>query len=216
MFTRSIFESESEWLEGRGAGIGGSDAAAIVGNNPFKNNQELWREKVGIFKPDDISDKPWVQYGNKAEPLLREMFKIDFPEYKVYHREYEILRNNKYDFMQASVDGELEDEQGRKGILEIKTTTIMSGSQLSDWKGRIPQNYYCQILHYLNVTGYDYVILKAQLAFDFTEEKKREIRHYMFERKDCQGDLEFLAQEERKFWTQVEKGEEPGLMLPPI
>ena len=35
------------WLEARSYGIGGSDASAIMGMNPYKNNIELFEEKTG-------------------------------------------------------------------------------------------------------------------------------------------------------------------------
>lgn len=54
-----------EWLEFRKTGIGGSDAAAILGLSPFKTNVEVWEEKVGLRVSDDISDSPQVKYGKE-------------------------------------------------------------------------------------------------------------------------------------------------------
>lgn len=51
------FKDEEDWLNGRTNGIGGSDAAAIVGMNPYKTNIELFEEKIGRSIPEDISDK---------------------------------------------------------------------------------------------------------------------------------------------------------------
>ena len=39
-------KSHEEWLKHRER-IGGSDAAAIVGMNPYKSNVELWQIKPG-------------------------------------------------------------------------------------------------------------------------------------------------------------------------
>ena len=36
-----------EWLQARSYGIGGSDASAILGMNPYKTNIELFEEKTG-------------------------------------------------------------------------------------------------------------------------------------------------------------------------
>ena len=41
------FEDEKAWLKGRLNGIGGSDASAVVGKNPYKTNIELFEEKPG-------------------------------------------------------------------------------------------------------------------------------------------------------------------------
>ena len=59
------------WLKERSKGIGGSDAACILGLNPYKTNVELWKEKTGRAKAQDISQKPCVIYGKKAEEYAR-------------------------------------------------------------------------------------------------------------------------------------------------
>ena len=73
MVTKKLFNSREEWLQGRKNHIGGSDAAACVGLNPYKDNVQLWEEKVGLVLPEDISDKDYVQYGTEAEEYLRAM-----------------------------------------------------------------------------------------------------------------------------------------------
>lgn len=121
--------------------------------NPYKTNIELFEEKIGRSMPEDISDKPCVIYGKKAEEHIRELFKLDYPEYQVEHHEFRILQSIPYPFMQASLDGELTDQDGRKGILEIKTTNILQSMQREKWQERIPDNYYLQVLHYLLVVS---------------------------------------------------------------
>lgn len=41
------FKDEKDWLSGRMNGIGGSDASAVVGMNPYKSNIDLFEEKTG-------------------------------------------------------------------------------------------------------------------------------------------------------------------------
>lgn len=144
-------KSHEEWLKHRDR-IGGSDAAAIVGMNPYKNNVELWQIKTGQVVPEDISDKPYVKYGTEAEQYLRELFKLDFPEYQVEYVENNMFFNDKYPFAHASLDGWLTDPAGRRGVWECKTTQIQHPGQKGKWIGRVPDNYYIQILHYLMVT----------------------------------------------------------------
>ena len=165
--------TREEWLEERKKGIGGSDAATILGLNPYKTNMQLWEEKTGRRQAEDISEKEYVKYGTNAEDLLRELFKLDYPKYEVKHDEYTIIKHPKYPFLFASLDGTLIDkETGEMGILEIKTTNILQSMQKEKWKEKIPDNYYCQVLHYLNVTGYSFVILKAQLKYEYDGEIK--------------------------------------------
>lgn len=210
------FKDEKEWLSGRMNGIGGSDASAVVGVNPYKTNIELFEEKTGRRLPEDISEKTYVIYGKLAEEYIRELFKLDYPEYKVTHHEFRILQSMEYPFMQASLDGELTDQEGRRGILEIKTTNILQSMQYEKWKDRIPDNYYLQVLHYLLVTGYEFVVLRAHLNSNWGKEVRTQVKHYFIERKEVQEDLDYLLKEEIKFWKYVESGRKPPLILPEI
>lgn len=208
--------NREEWLEERKKGIGGSDAATILGLNPYKSNIDLWEEKTGRKQAEDISDKPYVQYGTKAEDHLRELFKLDFPQYEVTHEENTIIKHPTYPFLFASLDGQLiNKETGELGILEIKTTNILQSMQKEKWKEKIPNNYYCQVLHYLNVTDYSFAILKAQLKYDYSGEIRLETKHYTISRKDVEEDIKLLEEKEIEFWTKyVEKDVQPPLILP--
>ena len=210
------FLSREDWLRARRNFIGGSDAAAVMGMNPYKTNMKLWEEKVGISEPEDISDKPYVVYGHRAEDHLRELFRLDFPEYQVFHDEDSFLVNDKFPWAHASLDGLLRDEGNRLGVLEIKTTNIMQSMQKEQWNDRIPDNYYLQVLHYMMVTEAEFAILKAQLKYEFRENLFLHTRHYFIERCDVEEDIRILAEAERKFWEDVVKRKRPAVILPEI
>lgn len=163
----------------------------------------------------ELQPKPCVIYGNKAEEPIRELFQADHPEYKVDYHEFRILQSKKYPFMQASLDGELTDQDGRKGILEIKTSSINQSMQYAKWKDQIPDNYYAQILHYLLVTGWDFVVLRARLRCDWWDDVARE-RDYRIDRCNVEADLEYLLEAEMRFWKCVENRKMPGCILPEI
>ena len=209
-------KDHAAWLMARTYGIGGSDASAILGMNPYKTNIDLFEEKTGRRIPEDISDKPYVRYGTEAEPHIRALFSLDYPDYQVEYHENRILRSIRYPFLQASLDGELTDPDGRRGILEIKTTNILQSMQREKWKDRIPDNYYIQVLHYLLVTGYQFVVLRAHIISDWGSDKRTSIRHYFIERSEVEEDLDMLLTEEIKFWQYVESGRKPPLILPEL
>lgn len=221
---RFVFHSRDEWLKARKNHIGGSDASACVGMNPYKDNIQLWEEKMGLVLPEDISEKSYVKYGTEAEMHLRELFAMDYPQYRVHYEENNMFLNPDYPWMHASLDGELEetvtDEDGnehiRHGILEIKTTNILQSMQKEKWRDRIPDNYYIQVLHYLAVTGWDFVVLKAQLKSEFFGDVRITTRHYRIEREDVLEDIAYLIDAERKFWDCVTSGRRPDLILPAI
>lgn len=208
--------SREEWLQERSGRIGGSDASAILGMNPYRTNIELWQIKTGQLIPEDISDKPYVKYGTEAEQYLRDLFKLDFPEYQVLYEENNMFLNDRYTFGHASLDGWLIDQDGRKGVWECKTTNILQSMQKEKWNHRIPDNYYIQLLHYLLITEFDFAVLKAQLKYEFDGDVFLQTRHYKIERSEVQADIDFLESAERKFWKQVQERKRPDLILPDI
>ncbi len=227
MVEMKVLSSHEEWLKAR-TKIGGSDASAIFGMSPWKTNVNLWAEKVNNLPPVDISKKDCVRYGVAAEPLLRGLFALDYPELDVLYEENNIWFNDRYSWAHASLDGWLiERDTGSKGILEIKTTEIQSGSQRqkwgTPWKPNLPQNYYIQILHYLMVTEFDFVMLVGQLKSNLTDENGdpamvKTTRHYRVNRSDdgVEEGIQRLAEEEYRFWKMIQERKEPPLILPEI
>ena len=208
--------SREEWLGARSGRIGGSEASAVVGLNPYMSNTDLWRIKTGQREPEDISDKPYVQYGHNAEPLLRELFKLDFPDYKVGYKDNNLYLNSRYPWAHASLDGWLQDPYGRTGILEIKTTEILQSMQREKWKDRIPDNYYLQVLHYMMVMEAEFACLKAQLKYDYSGDVFLQTRHYWIERTEAEDDIRMLAAKEREFWEHIRNRTQPATLLPDI
>ena len=216
MVTMTQYTSTEEWLKARRL-IGGSDASALVGLNPYKTNIELWMEKTGRKTAPDISNEEFVKFGHDAEPHLRELFALDHPQYDVLYVENNMFTNDKYPFAHASLDGCVTDrETGRRGVLEIKTTNILQSMQREKWNDRIPDNYYCQILWYLMVTEYDFAILKARLRSDWPDGIRVQIKHYLIERSEVEEDIEELRKAGEKFWKAIEEDREPYLILPAI
>ena len=208
------FKNREEWLHGRANTIGGSDASAILGLNPYKSNVDLWEEKTGRTVPEDISEKPYVKFGTEAEPFMREMFKLDFPEYEVFYEENNLFLNEKYPWGHYSADGWLKDENGRFGIFENKTTEILRSMQKEKWNQKMPDNYYSQIIHGFLITEAEFAVLKARLKTMFDGLPYIQIKHYVIERSDVEADIEYLAKQEESFWEHVKNDTRPALLLP--
>ena len=205
-----------EWLKARGWGISGTGASAIIGENPYMSNVDYWERLTGRAKAPDISGKEVVQYGLNAEHHLIELFKLDFPEYTVQHKDWDLRRNEKYPFLIGSIDGQITDSDGRNGVLEIKTANVMRRSMMLKWEGGIPTNYFYQVVHYLLVTGWDFAIVKAQLKHIFRGDFWLETRHYTITRKQVQTIIDDLLQKELAFWQDVINDRRPSLILPRI
>jgi len=211
-----ICPDRAAWLKSRQKSLGASDAASVLGLSSWKSNTALWDEKTGRSTPKDISEKPYVQYGVQAEPLLRDFFALDHPEYTVHFTPFKIFRHPDKPFLTCTPDGELtENKTGDAGGLEIKTTEIHSASGWERWKDRIPDAYYAQICHQMLVTGWEFVELLAQIKFTTIDgDDRKETRHYRFEHEDCLEDIRLLEREETRFWNCIQAGKRPALKLP--
>lgn len=216
MVEKKVFASREEWLQARQNRIGGSDAAAIIGLNPYMSNVDLWEIKTGRRQQEDISEKSYVKYGTEAEQYLRELFKLDYPEYTVFYEENNMFLNDVYPWAHASLDGWLRDKDDHTGIWECKTTNILNSHQKEKWDNRIPDNYYCQILHYLMVTEFQFVVLKAQLKYDYGDDVMCITKHYRIERTEVEQDIRYLTEKEKEFWECVREDRKPALILPRI
>lgn len=135
----------SEWLKHRLLGIGGSDAAAVVGLSRWKSPFQLWQEKRGEVQPDDISDRECVYWGNTLEQAVANRF-CELTGKRVHRTG--LWADTEHPFMQASPDRLVVGEQAG---LECKTA---NGFAARDWEGdEIPTAYYVQCQHYMMVMG---------------------------------------------------------------
>jgi len=171
---RNSYPNREEWLQARKAGIGASDAAAILEISPWVPKIQLWEEKTGRRKPKDISNVPAVKRGIEQEPIIREQFIRDHPEFLVDHHEFDILSLERKPFINATLDGELlymgpSDkrrglEPGMRGVLEIKTGSYSNQKYLDAWTGTVvPKFYFSQVCQQLLVTGWDFAWVQAKL-----------------------------------------------------
>ena len=213
MIDMKVLNSREEWLFERGNRIGGSDAACLIGLNPWKSNVQLFREKM---HPENVKemDNEAMAYGREAEPLLRRLFELDHPKYKVSYVENNLWVNEKYPFAHASLDGWTSRDENGMGILEIKTATIRSRVQAQDWEGRIPNNYYCQVLWYMMVTEAQYAYITGLLRREGGDSIIR--THYIERDKNVEADIEILKNTGTLFWENLQKGHEPALILPNV
>lgn len=219
-----IITNEAEWHAARLKGIGGSEAAAIIGRSPWCSNVELWRRKTGRSAAPDISDNEAVKFGHDAEPLIRGLFALNYADkYEVeYGGAFDMVSHPQYPFIFSTLDGRLtEKATGRKGVFEAKSTTIVRSMQKEKWwhdgKPCIPDQYYCQVLWQLIASGFDFAVLYAMLRYDYGGDIRCEFRSYFIERSEVLEDIEYLQAEGVKFWTEfVQKDREPFMILPEI
>ena len=146
---------EEEWLEYRRRGIGGSDAAAILGVSPCATARDLYYDKLKVVSYED-GESNWVQkkVGHLLEDLVAEIFhvKTGFEIYQVKKMFYHPV----YTYMLADIDYFIRLPNGKTAILEIKTTNY---NARDNWwmngKETVPVYYESQGRHYMAVTDLD-------------------------------------------------------------
>jgi putative phage-type endonuclease len=197
--------SHEDWLQLRNKGIGGSDAASVLGLNPYKSNFALWEEKVGLREPDDLSENEAVLWGNLLEPIVAEEFARRTG--RKTRRVNALLRNPQHPFMLANLDREVAAEDGGEPeILECKTAGLWA-AKAEEWgpsgTDLVPERYLCQAMHYLAVTGRKRAHLASLIG-------GQELRIYTVNRNDEL--ISVLIERESEFWSQVEKHVAPIIL----
>lgn len=109
-----------EWLSYRRRGIGGSDAAAILGISPWRTARDLYYDKLSVVKAD--MDENWValEMGHLLEDLVARIF-AKKTGLRIFQRKV-MFQHPLYPWMLADLDYLAELPDGSNAILEIKTT----------------------------------------------------------------------------------------------
>lgn len=183
VLARTTGLSRQEWLQLRTQGIGGSDAAAIAGLNPWKSPMGVYLEKVGEIRGDDEQSEA-AYWGTALEEVVAKEF-TRRTGLKVRRRNA-ILRSAEHPFMIANVDRLV---VGDQAPLECKTTGARNST---DWEdGRVPEHYLVQVQHYLAVTGAPYAYIAVLIG-------GQRFLHQRIERDD--EVINYLVKIERDFW----------------
>lgn len=138
--------SKAEWLRLRKEGIGGSDAGAVCGMNPYRSAMDVFCDKVSAEVEE--TDNEAMRQGRDLEDYVARRF-MEATGLKV-RRSNVMYRNREYPFMLADVDRLV---VGERAGLECKTASAYSADKWKD--GRIPAHYEIQCHHYMAVTGLD-------------------------------------------------------------
>ncbi len=146
--------THDEWLAFRRTGIGGSDAGTVCGLHPYVSKIELWADKTGRLPEKE--DTEAMRTGRDLEEYVARRF-CEATGKKVRRRNA-IFRHDKYDFILANIDREVD---GEKAGLECKTTGVFNRSDFEN--GEIPLYYLCQCRHYMNVMSYDKMYLAVMV-----------------------------------------------------
>lgn len=186
-----------EWLKARQAGIGGSDVAGILGLSKFKSPLDIYIEKTAE-QPIENEDNEAMRAGRMLEDTVAKWF-IEETGF-ITKRDNKIRIHKEKPYLIANVDRVILGQEKGPGILEIKTT---SGFYASKWETEIPEEYYLQLQHYLNVTGYKWGAVAVLID-------GRHFKHYYFDRDEQL--IQYMTEKLEDFWkNNVEKRVPPAM-----
>jgi len=146
----------TDWLQGRKLGIGASEAAAVLGVDPWKSPFQLWSEKIGIVDQDDLSENEAVEFGIRLEQPVAMAYADRTGRNVAMWPPYCIARHSQIDWMCCTPDATQIDEIRGEGLVQVKTT---SAWKQHEWAEGPPLAYLVQCQHELAVTGHDWTTL---------------------------------------------------------
>jgi putative phage-type endonuclease len=181
------------WLQARREGIGGSDAAAILGVSRWASAIEIYAEKISSEPVSMDSPSDQARWGNILEPHVIEEFRSRTG--RVVKREGRLLRSRARPWQMATLDArQRKHPSGPPGLVEVKTTRF-------DWE-RIPEDIWAQVQHQFAVTKMRYGSI---VIFNRTSCETSIV--------DVEPDADYIGEMielEEKFWTDLCNGKPPA------
>jgi len=142
---------DEQWYANRMKGIGGSEAAAVIGESEYRSPYDIWKIKTG--RTTSNKDNKAMYAGRLLEPVIRDAYtdltgdRVIIPGWK---------QHEKYPFIVGNIDGLVEEKQK---IVEIKTSRYQW--QEKPEYSNVPPDYFFQVQHYLLLYDFEQADLIA-------------------------------------------------------
>lgn len=193
LLVSTVGMTRDEWLQQRRKSIGGSDAAGIIGLSKWSSPYSIWADKT--CRLPDKPDSEAMRQGRDLEDYVARRWMEETG--KKVRRLNSMIYNPAYPHSHADVDRWV---VGENAGLECKTTSSMD---LRKFDGvEFPEQYYCQCVHYMAVTGAERWHLAA-LVFG------RGFYTFTLDRADVEKEIACLMAAEYAFWEQHVKPDVP-------
>lgn len=182
----------------REAGLGNLDAAAALGQDPFKSQVRLWMEKTGrqdLLHSERLDHDSSAYWSRLLEPIVAAHYTLRTG--RRVRRINATLQHPEHPWMSATVVREV------VASSEVQLLECLSvGMQMAPlWALGVPEYIRLRVLHQLAVTGAqaaDVVVLLGGQA----------LQVYRIERHEFE--IARLIRQERAFWRHVERDQAPS------
>lgn len=143
-------DARAKWLAERRTGIGGSDAAALMGVSRWKTPLALWAEKTGLA---DLSteETEYQRWGRIMERPIADEYAALTGRKVIDLGQYTISRHPTIPIMICTHDFLVDDEQKGRGPLSIKTAAAWKAGEWED--AEAPLEYEIQLQDEIAVAG---------------------------------------------------------------
>jgi len=170
-----------KWKLARQRGIGGSDAAAILGFSPWRSPMDVWMEKMGIEAKPDATKEFLLNLGQELEPVIARLYTRETKQQvyepmivPVIHKTHEILIGTPDRLVQGDLRG-----------VELKSENQFQDEFGEPGTDQVPYHYLIQCAHYMAVMDYpvwDVALLKAGTSFSIYHiERDQELEKEMID-----------------------------------
>jgi len=184
-----FIQGTAEWRAFRKTKVCASDAAPVMGANPWKNNVIIWKQKLGLLPEDEENED--MKRGRELEPVARDMFE-KLTDFLMVPK---VVLHPTINYMMSSLDGM---EISGKAILEIKCPRKHPECVLD---GEVPVYHMPQLQHQMITTG-----LKKAYYFSYTTSSYKLLEVYLDEEY-----AKNLLKKEADFWHCVQTETEPKI-----
>lgn len=233
-------EDSHDWDLARRRGVGGSDAATIMGLKPYGNTRlSLWEQKTGRVNIDIHGEA--LRFGHKIEPYIRKWLSLRAQDTPAIYGHFAGLIDYPgqmchpdRDWQRGNVDGLIIQDGVALSMCEIKQSKHPHGDKRYNWIDGVMEYHYPQVQHYLEVMGLEtcyYIYFEVPAPRDFSwelaaefiaEERHDEFWLWFIDRgeltiKEVHRDREYgaaLTKAEEEFWQCVVDDVKPKEFLP--
>lgn len=177
----NLIPQTQAWHDFRRQHIGASDAPIIMGVSPWKNIQNLWKEKCG---EENTFKNFAMQRGIDLEPKAL----VEYCEMTNYKMTSVVMTSEENPLMSASLDG-------WDGIHAVEIKCAGKHDHKLALGGQIPEKYYPQLQHQIFVAGLQFIEY-----FSYDGNQGVIIMVYRNEKY-----ISLMLSEHEKFWKSVQE-----------
>ena len=187
--------TKDEWLALRRQGIGGSEAAAVCGVNPYKSAMAVYLDKIGEAPAEEAASEK-AYWGTVLEDTVARHY-AQANDAKVRRVNF-LLIDPERPYMIANLDREASAGGTRYGY-EGKTT---DGRNAAAWEDdAVPVQYIYQVQHYMSVTDFPFFDVACLIGGN------RYVQRRVYRDPDL---IEQIRIKEADFWLGVETRTPPA------